>query len=103
MSEETVPAGSNPIASLIGLVILFLIGWFVYSNWLKADTWTGMYEVPSTMAIQSLEFDSEEACREWLQDNRYTSETAFNFECGKNCDAPEREMAVFKCEESFTL
>ena len=89
-------------ATWIIMIFLLVAGIFILN---KKDTYTGFYySNPNdlTRHIQSEELKTIDACRNWIEDQStiYNADgSAFDYECGKNCDLSGGEPYI--CEETL--
>lgn len=98
MTEEA--QHSNNSGGFISLVLVVLVGWWVYNAWLKPEYWQGTYELPSDNIVHATDkFESREQCQEWL--DLHIPPGSYSRECGKNCKPPETTIGVYTCEETF--
>lgn len=92
---------SSVLGGIIGLVIVGLLGWWVYNTWLKPDYWQGVYETTVSNSVYATEKMSKEECMDWLVEARANPGERYNFECGSNCKPPTTELGVYVCESTF--
>lgn len=95
--------GSSTLWSLIVLGVFVFSGYLIYTNFIKND-WIGLYEVPTTMKIQRIDFKNKEACVEWLNTPSRHTAGSFSHECGKNCKEPDpsRPAAIYTCKDTYS-
>ncbi len=97
ISNNAASSGSG----IVGLIIVGLIIWWGYNTFFKNDTWQGMYETNSQVAIGiGGKFGSKEECLRWLNSQKLYPGDRFSFECGKNCKAPETIYGAYRCKET---
>ncbi len=90
---------------LIVAIIMMIIIIIAY-NIFKKDTWLGFYYPNGCLSCQedyiySPELYDKESCLAWarnLQQSR--NNPTDDFECGKNCEAPNTNDGTYHCEET---
>lgn len=98
MNEEN--NGNSSLGGLIGLVVLVLTGWWVYSAFIKSE-WLGIYESRTSNQIYTQEFASKDECADWLYDKQAYPGNYTNYECGMNCEPPKTPNGLYICKETF--
>lgn len=104
MSDDNTDVATG--GGIIGLVLLVLIGWWVYSTWLKPVTWTGFFyydpenPYPESSWIQG-GFASYDECAAWI-DSKIPQDFdgSYDYECGSNCKPPQTDLGLYTCKES---
>jgi hypothetical protein len=98
--------------NIIILILLILVGRYLYTNYLKKEEWSG-YFYPDASNLSSWidsdgTFDSIESCRDWVDTQlgvyvlknpgMNINEVNYDYECGLNC----RYKSGFNvCEETI--
>jgi hypothetical protein len=90
----------NNSGGVIGLIILAILGWWVYSSFIKSE-WLGIYESGTSNQIYTQKFSSKEECADWLADKQVYPGSYTNYECGMNCEPPKTTYGLYICKETF--
>jgi hypothetical protein len=94
--------GEGEIGVLIGLVLLVIIGVWVYNHWLKPDTWSLFYDNHLGITVRAGDYRSRDECAAKLQVARQNPSMSHP-ECGSNCEPPETIDGAYICDETFEL
>jgi len=81
------------IAVLVGVVLLI-------QHLTQPTRWTAFWSHPALSTAQTMDFDSKEACLEWIRDpyNRYGR---YEIECGSNCRLDNIPLDLYRCDETL--
>ncbi len=97
MKNET-----NQIGGIFGVIVLGIIGWFVWTHYIYPPTWMAtFYYNPGdlTQYWQTQGLSSVEQCRNWVNGQSIRDiDGVFDYECGKNCKAID--IGLYKCDET---
>jgi hypothetical protein len=72
--------------AMLAVIVLALLGFWVYNHWSKPATWTAIY-YPNASArskFTTQPVDSLQACRDWVE-TKASNSAAYAYECGKDC------------------
>lgn len=98
--EQSSRDNGSGASAFIGLLILGLIVWWVFSTFIHKE-WIGIYMSRTTNDIYTMAFESREQCADWLEERRLNPGVYENYECGANCQPPTTPLGLYKCAESF--
>ena len=88
---------------LITIIVVIIIGAFLIFG---RESWIGFYypnQYDLTRNTQSSELGSLEECRLWVEgqvDTYNPSGSGYDYECGKNCKAPDHPGGLYLCDET---
>jgi hypothetical protein len=96
-----VSRASSGYGGVVGLIILVLIGWWMYDTHLKPSVWTAVYESPYAVRVQTGgEFKDKDSCLRWIYSARLKNDGNYSYECGKDCRPPESPYGLYVCSET---
>lgn len=86
------------------IIVLIIIGIYLFQS--RKETWLGFYYPDGCLTcedqyIYSPQFDNRAACLAWATNlKQQRNNPSDDFECGKNCKAPDRKSNFYVCEET---
>jgi len=94
----------NSGGGIIGLVILIVIGWWIWNHWIHKPTWTAVYypNAGNLNYFADQKVSSLEDCRDWVSvQAQAQNNTDYDYECGTNCKLQHDNLGKFyRCNET---
>ncbi len=107
MDAEQQQSYGSSFGGFVGLIIMIIIGVWVYNHWFHKPTWTATYYPDAGNLTQSIseQVGSLQECRDWVDAQAQpTGNTGYDYECGTNCKLQPNSPGVtgdfYRCDNT---